>query len=183
VTGARTARAGQKASEAELTAWWSDLSSSDSRRAGAAVGAFLRVPEQGVAFLQERLRPAEVVEDKLLARLVADLDAAAFARREAAARALANLGERAEAALRQALKGTPSLEMKRRLEALLRKIENNSLSADSLQALRAIEALEHIGTPGAERLLATVAQGTSESRVTQQAKAALGRLGKRSGMK
>jgi len=45
--------------------------------------------------------------------------------------------------------------------------------------LRAIEVLEHIGTPDARRCLRTMAQGATDARPTRDAKAALRRLMKR----
>jgi hypothetical protein len=45
--------------------------------------------------------------------------------------------------------------------------------------VRAIEVLEHIGTPDANELLQTLATGAPEARLTQEAKASLERLAKR----
>jgi hypothetical protein len=47
------------------------------------------------------------------------------------------------------------------------------------RGLRAVEVLEHIGTPEARRVLATPAEGAVEARLTKDAKAALERLAKR----
>ena len=59
-------------------------------------------------------------------------------------------------------------------------LENNEkLSPDRLQALRAIEALEQIGSPDARKVLDTLAKGMPESRQTREAKAALDRLQQR----
>ena len=48
-------------------------------------------PARSVPFLKERLRPAPGADAKQLARLIADLDADAFEKREAASRELARL--------------------------------------------------------------------------------------------
>jgi hypothetical protein len=71
-----------------------------------------------------------------------------------------------------------TLEMRQRLEQLLRKVEP-SRSPDRLREVRAIEVLEHIGTSEAEQLLQTLAKGAPEARLTQEAKASLERLVKR----
>jgi hypothetical protein len=88
------------------------------------------------------------------------------------------LGELAEATLRQKLQEKLTLEMQQRLEHLLRKVEP-SRSPDRLREVRAIEVLEHIGTPEAKQILQTLAEGAPEARLTQEAKASLERLAKR----
>jgi hypothetical protein len=181
VTGARTGAAPKKPAAADLAAWWDDLATDDARRAGAAVAALIRAPEQGVASLKDRLRPAEM-DDKRVAKLIADLDAEGFDRREAASRELALLGEPAEAALRQALKDSAP-EARRRLEELLEKLELRPLSSRTLQRVRAVEALEHIGTAEARQVLEGLARGASGDRLTQDAKASLERLTRRQAIK
>jgi hypothetical protein len=47
--------------------------------------------------------------------------------------------------------------------------------------LRAIEVLEHIGTPEARQVLDTLARGAAVARVTQEAKASLKRLAQQTG--
>jgi WD40 repeat protein len=175
VTGARTPAAAEKTP----AAWWSDLASEDGQRAGDAIAGLLRKPEASVALLQQRLHPAEAIGEKHLTRLLADLDGDAFEKREAASRELAQLGEQAEAALRQALKDRPSLEMRRRLEALLDKLEHRTLPPETLRILRSIEILEHLDTAEARRCLDMLTKGAPAARQTQEAKRALDRLAKR----
>jgi hypothetical protein len=45
--------------------------------------------------------------------------------------------------------------------------------------LRALEVLEHIATPEAQQVLKTLATGAPEARLTQEAKASLARLARR----
>jgi hypothetical protein len=177
VTGARTGAPPDKVSDQDFSTWWTELAVPDAQRAGDALARLIRTPRSD-AFLKERLRPVAAPDEKLLARLLADLDDNAFEQREAASRELAQLGERADTALRQALKNKPAPEAKRRIEELLEKLDNRSLAPEDLQALRAIEALEHIGTPEARKLLETLATGTPEARLTREAKAALKRVEK-----
>ncbi|HEY7424229.1 MAG TPA: PQQ-binding-like beta-propeller repeat protein [Gemmataceae bacterium] len=175
VTGARTPAAVTK-TPAE---WWSDLAREDGKRAGDAIAGLLRKPEASVAFLQQRLRPAEVPDAERLTRLLSDLDGDVFDKRKAASRELARLGEQAETALRQALKEHPSLEARRRIEDLLNKLEPGPLSPETLRTLRAIEILEHLGTPEARRCLNALVKGAPLARETREAKRALDRLAKR----
>jgi hypothetical protein len=175
VTGARTGTGVRKAGKRDLARWWSDLAGNDAQRAGVAVASLIRTPGQSVAFLVERLHPSEAPGEKRMARLLAELDADSFQKRQAASRELARLGEMAEAALQRTLKDGPSLEMVRRIERLLAKLERGP-APETLRALRAIEVLEHLATPGAKRCLKALAKGAAEARQTRDAKAALARL-------
>jgi hypothetical protein len=111
-------------------------------------------------------------------RLIAELDNNRFAVREQAATELENLGERATAMCRKALEGAPSLELRHRLEKMLKKQEQErwSPSPERLRLLRALEALELAGTPEAQRLLQKLASGVPDAYLTREAKAAVERL-------
>jgi hypothetical protein len=111
--------------------------------------------------------------------LIADLDSRTFAAREKASRELEALDKLVQPALRRALQGHPSPEVRMRVERLLAKLETAVASPEQLRSLRAVEALEHLGTPAARRLLAALAQGAPEARLTEEAKASLGRLTRR----
>ena len=87
-----------------MTALWADLAG-DARAAHAAVRAFAASPGRGVPFLARAVRPAAGVDPAAFRRLLTDLDSTAFAARERATRALAELGEDAEVLLRRALAG------------------------------------------------------------------------------
>src|SRR5262249_3132527 len=73
----------------------------------------------------------------------------------------------------------PSLEVARRAEDLLQKLEGPVRAPETLRNLRAVEVLEHIGTAQAEEILKSLARGHPDARLTQEAKASLDRLGKR----
>jgi hypothetical protein len=154
---------------------WADLASADGKRAGAALASLLKTPAPSIAFLKDRLRP-ETADQKRLSQLLADLDGSNFAKREAAIRALEELGDPADVQLRQRLDQKPSLETKRRIEDLLEKLESRLLSPATLQALRGVEALERIGTPEARKVLEALAEGTPDARLTQHARTSLSRL-------
>ena len=111
--------------------------------------------------------------------MIADLDDERFAVREKATTELEKLGKEIEPALHKALQGKPSLEVRRRIDRLLEKLESAAPSPEQLRLLRALEVLEHIGTPEARELLRTLAKGASGARLTQEAKASLDRLANR----
>ena len=177
VTGART-KGRNRGTPEELEAWWRDLAGDDAVRAGEATAALVHDPERSIPFLKEHLRPVPAVDEKRLAQLLADLDAGAFEKREAASLELARLGKLAETVLRQALANKPSPEAKRRIEELLEKLDEHTLAPETLRAVRAVEALEHIGTPQARASLKALAQGAAAARQTRDAQASLKRLGK-----
>ena len=139
-------------------------------------------PRSAAAFLEKQLQSAKPPDTKRVERLIADLDDERFQVREQAAKELEALAEHAASALRKALAGKPSLEAKRRLEALLHRLDDGSLSAEPVRQIRAVEALEAIGNPRARPLLDKLAAGPAEMRLTQEAKAAAGHLAKRAAL-
>jgi WD40 repeat protein len=159
-------------------AMWSDLASEDGVPAGAVIQTLLTSPEQAVVFLKVRLKPAAPLDPKLLARLITDLESSEFEARDKATKELAKLGDRAEVALRKALEGEPSPELRKRVEGLLEQIEQSSKTPDQLRAARAVEMLEQIGTPAARAVLEELARGAADDYQTREAKTALKRLTK-----
>ena len=95
-----------------------------------------------------------------------------------AARRLRELGERAAGALREALKSNPSLEKQRRVEGLLKTLEVPP-SGELLRQLRAVAAVERMGTHDAEAFLRELAGGDPTARLTLEARAARERLARR----
>ena len=112
-----------------------------------------------------------------VAQLVRDLGADSFDVRERATAELGALGEVVAPALETALAGKPEPEVKRRAERLLAGIKTDA--PGRLRQVRAVEALEHAGTPEARRALAELAAGHPAASVMPEAKAARGRLERR----
>jgi WD40 repeat protein len=158
-----------------LEAAWSALGEADARQAFRAIVRLLSVPGQSLAFLKERLVPVVAADPKELAPLLADLDSEQFAVRGKAARELEKLGESARPALHKLQSESRSAEGRRRAQQLLDKLEGPT----RLRAVRAMEVLEHLGTPEARRFLQRLAGGIPEARLTQEAKMALERLDRR----
>jgi RNA polymerase sigma factor (sigma-70 family) len=172
-----TGRCPAELTDREREALWADLAGEDSVRAYCAVGLLAAAPRQTGAFLGERLSPARAPDARQLARLIADLDSDTYAEREQAAqelRRLLALGW-AEATLRKTLEGSPSAEVRRRIERLLEE-KPDLPTGDLLRSLRAVEVLEHSGTPEVRRLLERLAAGEPGARLTRASRAALGRL-------
>jgi WD40 repeat protein len=165
----------------ELAALWTDLGGDDAPRARRALGWLVRAPRQSVPLVAEKVKPAPQVAPARVARLVADLDDDRFRVRERAEAELRTLGEAALPALRMAREGRPPVELRRRIERVLEAAEKEKWfpSAERLRELRALEILERADGPEARRVLQKIAEGTPDARLTQEAKASLGRLATR----
>jgi WD40 repeat protein len=158
----------------KLRTAWEALAADDAKAAYAALWQLAADPEGTIALLRERLRPVPRPEADQVKRLIAELDSEDFTRRQHGRRELELLEEAAAPELHQVLTRKPSLEVRRRVEALLERL-NRLPAGEQLQALRAIEVLEHIGTSEARNVLRKLADGAPAARVTQEAKASLRR--------
>jgi dipeptidyl aminopeptidase/acylaminoacyl peptidase len=166
-------------SAAELRHCWDDLLDSDAAAAYRSIHALAASPQESVTFLQEHLRPVSAADPKRMASLLAALESDHFAERKQAGAELEKMAFAAEPALRQALQEKPSLESRRRIEQILRKLTNSH----GLRARRVIEALELIATPEARRMLTALSGGHAAALPTREAKAALTRLKRRPNVK
>jgi WD40 repeat protein len=158
---------------AELGRCWDVLMSPDAEAAFRAARRLARAPGAAVPFLRGRLKPVPPVPPERLRRLLAELDGADFAARRRAAAELEELADAAASELRQALAAAPSAELRRALKAAL-----GGLGTARLRALRAVEALEWMGTPEAARLLDELAHGAPGATLTTEAAASRDRLRK-----
>jgi WD40 repeat protein len=162
----------------ELEALWSELAAEDTGCAFRALGTLIRHPRQAASPLRGRLRPV-AVDPVRVGRLVKDLDDDRFSVRSTATTELANLGELAKPALLQVQKSPRSLEVRQRVRQLLRLLGGTVPPAEIVRGIRAVEALEHLGTPEARQTMSMLAEGEPAARLTQEAKASLERLAKR----
>ncbi|HZY88497.1 MAG TPA: WD40 repeat domain-containing protein [Gemmataceae bacterium] len=160
-----------------VSGYWDELIGADAAKAYAASWRLADGPDQALPFLRKRLRPATPAPAATTRALLADLDSGEFRKREAAAAQLRKLGDRARGALREALRAGPSLDKRRKLEALLRATEGPP-SGEALREMRGVTVLERVG-PAARGLLKELAAGDPALRLTREAKASLGRLARR----
>jgi WD40 repeat protein len=158
---------------------WDELLNADAARAYRAVGTLASIPEHSLPLLRERLKPVASIPAATIEQTIQDLDSADFAVRERANETLEKANELAEPALRRALKANPSLELRRRVEALLDRIDALPLSADRLRLLRALPVVERIATAEAKQILTRLAGGAPGAFATEQAKVSLERLNRR----
>jgi RNA polymerase sigma factor (sigma-70 family) len=152
---------------------WADLADDGARTAYRAVHALAASPARTTAYLKQRLQPVPEPDPKRVAQLIAGLDSDEFEVREKATKELAALGEPVQPALRQASKGPPSAEVRKRLEGLL--APHRVPTGEVLRVLRAIWVLERIGTAEARQILQALASGAMAPQ-TRAAREALERL-------
>ncbi len=143
---------------------WKDIEDGKSARAYGAIARLAADPERALPLLRRRLGVRPRPEARRLDALLADLGSDRFARREAASRELAGLGLAAAPALRAALGRPLPLEIRRRVEKLLRAVDDRLRGPEYA---RALQVLERIGTPDAQalqRYLAEAAGARAEER-------------------
>lgn len=163
-------------SAAELAACWAQLRDENAATARQAMWKLEDVPKQSLPFLRERLLPAKPVPVERLDQLIADLDNQDFECREKAEEELERLGILAEDRLRQELKTNLSLEVRRRIETILRRRQpNGKLSDEDRRALRALAVLEILGNREARKQVVDLAGGDMRVRLTEEANRVLER--------
>jgi WD40 repeat protein len=173
------ARPAEALAAAGVEKLWADLAADDAERAYRAVWRLALHPGQSVPFLKGHLRPAadNGPDPKRLARLIDDLNSNNFKKRKKAAAELAKIGYAAAPAVRKALDAPASLEVRKQLEELLKKMKPTLVTEGAkLRTFRAVEALEHAGTPEAAAVLKELAKGAPAAMETIDAKLALQRL-------
>ncbi len=157
-----------------LHALWNTLGDNDAAKAYRAILTLSAQPAQTLPFLTNHLAPVAAERPKRIRQLIAQLDDDTFKEREAASKELARLGPQAESTLRETLTGSPSSELRSRVEPLLKSLEEWVVKDRTiLQSVRAIWVLQRIGTPEARAVLEKLATGASAARQTQEAKTTL----------
>lgn len=172
-----------KISAKQLEELWNELGSADATKAYRALRNLAATPAQSVPLLRQQLPKTARVDAAKLSALLSDLDSERFERRERATQGLQGLGMLAEGAMRRALRKQPSLEVRRRLEQLLEKLESGERKTAELRTLRAIELLELLNTSESQQQLRDWSQGRADDWLTQEAKASLARLAARSAVR
>ena len=160
------------AGSAAVARAWDALASPDGAAAYRAARALAAAPELAVPFLAGMVPPAAPPDPARLAKLVADLDAPAFADREAAQKELIRLGELAEPVVRRAARESASDEVRTRAAAVLQALAKPDQGR--LRVGRAVEAVGWMGTPEARALLARWAGGAEGAWLTRDARTTLG---------
>jgi WD40 repeat protein len=173
---APTTRGGDVPAKA-LEAAWKDLNG-ESNKAFEALLTFTSAPQQTVALLKERIKPATEPDAKKIEKLVGALEDSNFDTRKNALEELKKLGKSAVPALKRALRNDPSAEARRRIDDLIADAVKLPITDEERQASRTIEVLERMAQDKAAReLLQSLAKGAEGATITEEARAAMKRLG------
>jgi WD40 repeat protein len=164
---------------ADLDALWKDLQGKDAAKVHRAIWTMAGSAGKAEAYLKARLKPAPMATAKGIERMIADLDAEDFDKREQASQDLKGLRDQAIPAVRKALEKSTSLEQRRRLKEILAKATPIEQDKEGLATLRAMEVLELLGTKEARSVLQSLARGGPSAWQTLEAKATLERLARR----
>jgi WD40 repeat protein len=164
-----------KLTAAELEALWQDLASPDGARAWAAITKLVRCSGPAIAFLRQQLRPSTAKELARMLALIRDLNDEKFAVRQQAQAELEKVGDLAAPLLENVLAGKPTIEVRQRIEKLLRKLEAPPMP-ECLRQLRALHVLELNGTAEVRVLLRELAAGEPQAWLTREAQVVHQRL-------
>jgi WD40 repeat protein len=158
----------------ELAAAWRDLAADDAATAFRALVRLADVPASAVPLLRRELLWED--DRERIERLVAGLNAAAYPDRERAERELEALGAVGRPFVVKGLRAGPSLEARTRLEKLLATQPDPFATPAGLRQLRAVEALERIGTADAQAVLERLTEGGADDPLAHEARLSLGRM-------
>jgi hypothetical protein len=86
---------------------------------------------------------------------------------------LEKAGEQAAHLVEQTVKNPPNVEVKRRLEMLLEKLQRPLDESGQIRLYRALALLDRIGTPPARQLLEELSQGAPSAWLTVEARYSL----------
>jgi hypothetical protein len=164
-----------KSGQNELEALWTDLAKDNAGQAYQALWTLVTAPKESVPFLRDRLKPIAIADAAKTQQRIAELNNDKFTVRQAAAKDLEQMAGQVIVRIQKALKGNLPLETRRRLEQILNTISDVP-GQETVRTIRAIMALERIGSPEAQAVLESLAGGAPGARETDEAKATLERL-------
>jgi hypothetical protein len=164
----------------ELDGLWADLGG-EAEKAYPAVWRLSASPGQSLSYLGEKLRPVGEPDAKRVTKLIGDLASEDFAVRKAATAELEKLGPLAAPALGKSLADDLDVDVQLRIRALLSKADAAEPSGERLRLVRAVQAVEGVGTAEGKALLDKLAAGAESAHLTVEAKQAAERLGRRLG--
>jgi WD40 repeat protein len=164
----------KEAGDLNLETLWTDLGAS--RLTTPLLKTLDRLAEDPAATLDVLSKHLKPVSDADLDRYVADLGSDVFAKRDKAMKELGRMEFAVAEPLERILAGKPNLELRLRAEKLLKALEEPSIQPHFWASWRSVAVLEQLDTPQARQVLATLAKGAPQARLTQLARAALERL-------
>jgi HEAT repeat protein len=152
------------------------LTQNDAAKAFTAILDFVATPKESLAWINEHVKPATVVDPRRVAKLIEDLNDNQYRVRQNATAELLQIGDLVVPAIDKALSARPTLETLRRLQDTRKRLVSPVLKGEQLRMSRAVEVLERIGTTQARHQLEKLAGGAPGAMLTKQARAAFARL-------
>jgi WD40 repeat protein len=159
-----------------LQALWNDLGSADANVAYRAIHRLRQDSKNSSTALIEQIHNLWKHDKKVVGQLIVDLASEKYAVRSKATTQLEAMQDAAALELHNALQGNPPLETALRLKALLKKLNGSTPLPRQLQVLRAMEVLEHAATADGKKWFQEMANNTSETYLTREARLAWKRL-------
>ncbi|MBI2805538.1 MAG: WD40 repeat domain-containing protein [Planctomycetes bacterium] len=162
----------------ELENAWHTLSTKETARGHEAMWRCIASAKQAVPALTKKIY---LLDPERVKKLFKDLDSGHYPTRNAAMTELTNYGRWMEGRYDRAMNEPPSLEYKRRVDALKQKLasaKSPSLVQERLRVRRIMLMCEQAGTPEAVEALQNLAARAPEEELRQEAAAALRRMKK-----
>jgi WD40 repeat protein len=161
----------------ELRVLWDRLAEKDAVRAAQAWWTLAALGDRATAWVRQHVpSPPKVVPDRVQ-MLLKNLHSDTFTVRQTATTELQSLGPDAEDALRQALKERPPLEVRRRIEGVLTRFEEQEVGQDftgpQMREVRAVAMLAQIGSDESRGLLEELARSSPRLPLSRAARASL----------
>jgi WD40 repeat protein len=168
----------EEITDKDLTEWWKDLQNENPPIALKAVSRMVQSSTKSMAYLKTHLKPIESLSDEKVNQLICKLDHANFAVRKKAFQELDENSEFVEERLQKELKATPSFEVQNAITRLLENLKKSRSypNGNALRQIRAVQALEYIGTEEAKSYLGSLSKGAPKAMLTQEAQEAFERM-------
>ncbi len=157
---------------------WAELRTENELRLDRVVRALKSAPGPTLALVEKQLPPVGKEALAQVQQRLVDLDDLLPKHRDEATRALQAVAHRFEPLLRARLEASALGEVRNRLRFILKKMDEEKTPTALVGELRALAVVEGLATPEARELLRKLAEGAPKARITEEARAALGRLEK-----
>jgi WD40 repeat protein len=161
---------------ARRKALWEDMKDEDAKKAFQALKE-LAGDKESVTFIRDQVKLVNTEDMARIDGWIIDLNSDNFATRQKATTELRRLGAAAGSKLAIVLKDQPGLEMAGRVKNLLAVLKQQTLEMEAVRTLRAVEMLERVASAEARQMLDAVAQRCVWLQPSEQARAALRRMG------
>ena len=161
----------------DLDSLWSDLAGEDAGKAQLAIAILATAPDLSLPIMKDRLTLRDLGDGEEFRRLIRMLDHDDFDVREKASEELRRLGPRSGDALKKALEENPSPEVRIRVKGVLESLDFPvyRFPSEVLRRIRAIQALEMIGSKEACEVLRSIAESSPLPREKDAASYAVAR--------